>query len=211
MDPKRLVARGYDRIAERYLEWVQNESSEARERYTQVLLEGLPAGARVLDLGCGAGLPTTRALCERFRVVGVDLSARQVALARTNVPAAKFMQGDITRLGLRPKSVDGVCAFFSIIHVPREELPELLRDIAAWLRPGGLFVATLGAHAHEADYADDFLGAPMYWSSYDAAINSRLVEEAGLRILTARQETVVEFGDPATFLWVVARQDASGS
>lgn len=211
MDPKRVVEQGYDRIAQQYLDWVLTEPAEARVRYTQVLLERLPARARVLDLGCGAGLPTTRALAERFRVIGADISARQVALARQNVPAAAFLQADIGTLSLAPESLDGVSAFYSIIHVPREEQPDLLRRIAAWLRPAGLFVATLGARAHAVDYADDFLGAPMYWSSYDADTNRRLVEQAGLRILSAREETTVELGDPVVFLWVVAEKPAASA
>ena len=204
MDPTQVVMHGYDVIAERYTDWAQREPGEARERYTQALLKGLPPGARVLDLGCGAGLPTTRRLAQRFRVVGVDLSARQVALARHNVPNAVFLQADITALGLAPGSMDGVCAFFSIIHVPRDQQPALLRDVATWLRPGGLFVATLGVHAQDADLDEDWLGAPMYWSSYDAATNRHLVEQAGLCLLSAYEMTDVEHGAPATFLWVIA-------
>ena len=97
-------------------------------------------------------------------------------------------------------------AFFSIIHVPREEQPGLLAKIARWLRPGGLFVATMGASATENGYEEDWLGAPMYWSHFDAETNQRLVEEAGLVIESAALETADEDGLPVTFLWVVARK-----
>jgi hypothetical protein len=49
----------------------------------------------------------------------------------------------------------------------------------------------------------------MYWSGFDAETNRRLVEEAGLSIITSREETATEFGKPTTFLWVVARKPAS--
>ncbi len=54
-DPRRIVEHGYDRIAEQYPEWANRVRVEERERYTRVLLDGLPEGAAVLDLGCATG------------------------------------------------------------------------------------------------------------------------------------------------------------
>jgi ubiquinone/menaquinone biosynthesis C-methylase UbiE len=62
MDPKRIVREGYDRIAERYAVWAGHARTDERERYTRVLLDALPLGASVLELGCGSGVPTTLAL-----------------------------------------------------------------------------------------------------------------------------------------------------
>ena len=60
-----IVRDGYDHIADRYLEWAAQIDDRARERHTTALLSRVPDGARVLDLGCGAGVPSTRALAER--------------------------------------------------------------------------------------------------------------------------------------------------
>jgi cyclopropane fatty-acyl-phospholipid synthase-like methyltransferase len=206
VDPKQIVANGYDRIAEQYCAWARQVRQEERAKYTAVLLKKLPVGATVLELGCGAGLPTTRQLAERFAVTGVDLSARQVDLARRNVPAVTFLHADMTQLDFVPTSFDGVVAFYSLMHVPRHEHPGLLRKITAWLRAGGLLVATLWPHATEATYADDWLGAPMYWSGFDSETSTRLVAAAGLQILRAEEETMEEFGVPITFLWVIAEK-----
>ncbi len=137
-------------------------------------------------------------------VVGVDISPKQVTQAQRNVPGAEFASADMTKLDYPPAGFDGIAAFYSIIHVPRQEHAALLRKIAAWLRPGGIFVGSMGAGSIEAGYKEDWLGAPMFWSSFDARTNEGLVKEAGLRILSARQETADEFGKPVTFLWVVA-------
>lgn len=208
-DPKQVVEEGYDCIAERYLEWARTNRAEERARYTSVLLDELPRGAKVLDLGCGAGVPTTQQLAQRFEVTGVDFSAHQLALARQNVPQAQFIQADMTQLNLPPGSFDGVAAFYSLIHVPREEQPNLLQDIASWLHPGGLFVATMGVHSVKADFAEDYLGAPMYWSGFDSETNERLVKEAGLCIVSTREETATEFDKSVTFLWIIAQRQTS--
>jgi len=169
-------------------------------------MEVLPPGAEVLDLGCGSGVPTTKTLARRFQVTGVDISQRQIELARHYVPEAHFVQADATQLDLPPDSLDGVVAFYSIIHIPRAEQTGLVLKIASWLRTGGYFVAALGTRAVDNELNEDFLGAPMVWSGYDAATNRRMVEEAGLEILSAREETEPEFGEDITFLWLVARK-----
>lgn len=205
-DPKEVVARGYDRIAERYATWAAGVRVRERDRYTTVLLEALPAEAAVLELGCGAGIPTTRQLAERFAVTGVDISSRQIELARRNVPNATFLHADMTTLTFAAASFDAVCAFYAITHVPREQHRALLRLVASWLRPGGLFVASFSNSGSSDGIEDDFLGAPMYFSGHDGATNARLVRDAGLDIVTACAETDEEFGQPTTFLWIIARK-----
>jgi SAM-dependent methyltransferase len=207
-DPRRTVEDGYDRIAERHAAWALETRTEERARYAAVLLDRLPEGAEVLELGCGAGGPTTRALAARFRLTGVDISARSVELARQAVPGARFLHADMTRLELPAESVDGVAAFYSIIHVPRDEHAALFARIATWLRPGGVLVAALGAQDTAAGYEPDWLGAPMYWSGYHAPIAQGVVAAAGLQLERAVVETADEDGQPVSFLWVVARKPA---
>ncbi|HEY7851299.1 MAG TPA: class I SAM-dependent methyltransferase [Ktedonobacterales bacterium] len=203
---KRIVEQGYDRVAERYLAWGAGIRQDERLRYTRALLDRLPVGADVLELGCGAGLPTTRLLAERFSVTGVDISAHQLELARRAVPAATLLHADMASVSFPPQRFDGVAAFFSLIHVPRAEHAALLGCIATWLRPGGLLVATMGVRDNPGDREDDWLGAPMFFSHWDAATNRQLVEQVGLRILSAREEIADEDGAPVAFLWVVAEQ-----
>jgi ubiquinone/menaquinone biosynthesis C-methylase UbiE len=209
--PKRIVTDGYDAVAERYLIWSRTIPAGPRTRYTQALIDSLPPGAPVLELGCGAGIPTTQALAAKFTVTGVDISARQIELARSTVQDATFIQSDMTELAFPTESFAGVCAFFSLIHIPRAEQPPLLARIATWLRPGGLFVATMGVRDTAGDVEENWLGAPMYFSHYDAATNRALVRQAGMTLISADEETQEEDGQPVAFLWVVARKPDLGT
>jgi SAM-dependent methyltransferase len=206
LDPKQVVREGYDLIVEKYSAWVKSQHSQARTRHTQMLLNALPPGSKVLDLGCGSGDPTTKALAARFEVTGVDISPRSIDLARQNVPRAQFIEADMGAVDFPPGTFDGIAAFYSLIHVPREEKPRLVRQVAKWLRPGGWLVATMGTQDTQADYDRDFLGAPMYWSTYDAKTNLLLVGNAGLTAVHSELVEEEEHGQTVTFLWLVAQK-----
>jgi SAM-dependent methyltransferase len=205
-DPKKIVADGYDQIAERYLTWSALDPSPERMRYLAQLIDLLPAGAEVLELGCGAGVPVTQALAEHGRVTGVDISAEQIALAERLVPGATFIQADMTELDFPAESFDAVVGFYTLIHIPRDEHAALLRRIAGWLRPGGLFFATMGASDSPDGVEPDWLGAPMFFSHYDAEQNQDMVRRAGLELLSAEVAEEDEDGELVAFLWVTARK-----
>jgi SAM-dependent methyltransferase len=200
-DPKSIVARGYDIVAEIYLE--RFGRSQVRDRWTNELIKHLPEHARVLDLGCGAGVPVALRLTEHgLDVLGIDISIRQIELARINVPAAEFLQADMTGVGFAPASFDAIAAFYSITHVPRAQHAELLRRIANWLKPRGLLVASLGS-GDCAEWRGEWLGAEMFFSHYDAHVYQRLVCDAGLTI--EYTEVVDQDNDDGRFFWVIAR------
>ncbi len=200
--PKKVVEEGYDRIGELYARDASLTRQELRSRQVSYLMNALPRGSDLLDLGCGAGTPTTKRLAEYFTVTGVDISQRQVERARRDIPDATFIRADMTSLRLPPCSYDAVTAFFSIIHVPRDEQPDLLRSIATWLRPNGLFFATMTARSKEIDFDACWMGAPMFWSGHDSDTNKRIVREAGLEIVSV-EETQDSDGH---FLWLMARK-----
>ena len=166
----------------------------------------LPSRATVLDLGCGSGLPVAAQLSRLgHRVVGVDISAHQVALARRNVPEGHFVHDDMMEVKLPQASFDAVAAFFAITHVPRDEHARLLGRIFSWLRPGALFVGSFGAG--EADGVEnDWLGVPVFFSHFDAATNRELVGQAGFDLLDDEILVHDEDGRAVTFLWITARR-----
>jgi SAM-dependent methyltransferase len=210
MDPRRVVAAGYDAMAERYLAWSDLRPSVARLRYLALAQDLIPLGADVLDLGCGAGIPMTATLAAGRTMTGVDISATQIELARANVPAATFVHADLTTLELPADSFDGVVAFYSLTHVPRAEHATLFGRIRSWLRPGGIFLASLGVEDSPDEIEADWLGVDMFFSHFSARVNRRLVAEAGLVIERADVVTEPEDRHEARFLWVVARAPAEG-
>jgi len=202
---RRTVADGYDAIAGAYLDWAALVVDPTRDRLFDALLDQLPAGAHVLDLGCGAGIPWTKRLAARFGVVGVDISETQIELARRNVPEAAFSLGDMSTIELEAASFDGIAALYSLSHLPREDHAALIGRLGTWLKPGGLLLATFGAH-DSPDWTGEWLGTPMFFSSYDADTYRPLLRDAGFDLITDEVALVGEPEEPVDFLWVLARK-----
>jgi len=208
-DPIARVAAGYDKVGDAYFEYYRSDQYEVVTRYEKLFIDSVRAGGKVLELGCGNGLPMTAKLAKKFEVTAVDLSAGQIDRARLNVSGPKFIQADMTTLEFPANIFDGIAAFYSIIHVPRERHAVLFESIYSWLNPGGLFVATLNSRDEPNQIQDDWFGAPMYWSGFDADTYRQMIAEAGFEIESDR----VEVSDnpesdsgSEIHLWVVARR-----
>jgi SAM-dependent methyltransferase len=186
-----LVRRGYDAVSLAYRSddgQAGTGSGENVGRYAGwvgELAALLRPGARVLDLGCGAGVPATRELADHgLQVLGVDISAVQVGRARRLVPAARLVQADMATLDLAPASLDAVACFYALIHVPLADQRPLFARIRAWLRPGGYLLATTGANAWTG--IESYYGAPMFWDHGGTDDYLRWFADAGLEPLWHR-------------------------
>ncbi len=213
----RIVKSGYDTIADRYARLAEEDADSMRNRQIDAALERLgKRPRRCLDLGCGAGVPTAQRLCKAgHRVVGVDISPRQIALARKRVPRGKFVCANMgvgadKKLAWEDKSAqfDAVFAFFSVFHLPREQHPILFSRVARWLKPGGFFVFCCGPKPRAEHIKGNFLGVKMVWSEWGPERNRELLENAGLRVESV-EERVVREGNQVDkagqrFFWIVA-------
>jgi SAM-dependent methyltransferase len=174
------VRDGYDQVAERYLaERNQWESIPHLER----LLDQLKPNARILDVGCGGGVPVDRYLVDKgHRVIGVDISPKQIDLASKNVPRAEFEVRDMQDLEEGDYEVDAVVSFYAIFHTPRQSHGKTLKTLASFLPQDGLLLVTMGAGEWEGE--EDFHGTPMRWSHYGPEKNRQLIESAGFEVLS---------------------------
>ncbi|MBO0867087.1 MAG: class I SAM-dependent methyltransferase [Micromonosporaceae bacterium] len=202
-DERDVVRRGYDALSYHY------RSDRADDGQYAPWLAGLhrlvPVAASILDLGCGCGIPVARFLAKAgHHVTGVDISEVQIGRARRLVPAATFIRADATAIELPPASFDAVVCLYALIHMPLVEQPRLITRIAAWLRPGGWLLTTVGTSAWTGT-EENWLGGPatMWWSQADAATYRSWLRGAGLTITA--EHFVPEGTGGHTLFW--ARRD----
>lgn len=96
-----------------------------------------PAPHRILDFGCGPGRDVVWFRDAGHEPTGLDGSARFVAMAR-EASGCEIWHQDMLKLDLPPAHFDGVFANASLFHVPKQELPRVLRALHATLRPRGV-------------------------------------------------------------------------
>ena len=184
MDYKATVKAGYNKIADRYLAERTRDSEDVR--LLDEFMERLPAHAKVLDAGCGAGIPISQILSKHFDVTGVDFSKVQIELAKRNLPNAQFLCQDMTKLDFPDGTFDGIASYYAIIHIPREEHQSLLANFHRMLKRGGVALLCLGAEDLVDDVDENYLGARMYWSHYDAETYLHMLNECGFSIIWSR-------------------------
>jgi cyclopropane fatty-acyl-phospholipid synthase-like methyltransferase len=204
-DPRtRIVEEGYDAIADHFAEWSTRIVGDPRARWLGELTSRLTDGARVLELGCGAGADAA-ALSARFAVTGVDISSEQVARARERAPRATFVQADLATLELPAGSFEAVAAVYSLNNVPRDLLPGLFERIHSWLVRGGLLLAAFGTSDTD-EWVGEWLGTTMFFSSFPPETTSRLLDEAGFERLLDELDPMEEPEGQVAFHWVLARR-----
>lgn len=184
-------AEAFDAIGDRYDEAFPHK--EGQIAAGAWLTASLPAGARVVDLGCGTGVPTARQLADAgFEVTGVDLSPGILQLARVNVPGARFVQadfGDLVEDGPLPAGAfAGVAAFFALLMLPRAEIPYVLSAVHRLLAPGGLFALSM-VEADLDNVPIPFLGTTIRVSGYLREELRQVVEDAGFEVLEQKSYT----------------------
>ena len=184
MNYKETVKAGYNQIANQYLTTRTADSDDVR--LLSDFIELLAPNAKILDAGCGAGIPISRLLAEGFEVTGVDFSEAQIELAKKNVPNAKFLCEDMTKLKFLENTFDGICSYYAIIHIPREEHQLLLMNFYHMLKTGGVALLCLGAENLIDDIEEDYLGTRMYWSHYDTDTYLKMLKEYGFAVVWSK-------------------------
>lgn len=187
-DPKTVVRDGYDAVSRLYRG--DEEPAELAATYhawMDALEPRLVPGERVLDLGCGCGVPVARRLASRYEFMGVDFSPVQIERARALAPEARFLVADMTRLWIPDHRFGAVLCLYALIHVPLEQQRSVLRNMHDALRDGGHLLATVGRKAWTG-LEEDWLGSghPMWWSHADEATYLAWMEEIGLEVEETR-------------------------
>jgi 2-polyprenyl-3-methyl-5-hydroxy-6-metoxy-1,4-benzoquinol methylase len=171
--PPQDLSNGYEDAAAAYM--ARRRARGIGTANVRAWARSLPPGSVILDLGCGHGVPISRALIEDgFTVYGVDASPKMVAAFRRNIPGATVICEAVEESRFFGRRFDAVLSWGLMFLLPAEVQTIVIGKVAAALNPGGRFCFTATAEA--CTWADSVtgrrstsLGAAAYKSALTAA------------------------------------------
>ncbi|MBC6457255.1 class I SAM-dependent methyltransferase [Actinomadura sp. HBU206391] len=204
------ISHTYDVVADDYATAFADELAgkpfdrELLDRYASAV-----AGqGAVWDVGCGPAAHVTRYLADRgVDVAGVDLSPRVVDVARSRERDLRFGVADMCDLPAEDGSLAGIVAFYSVIHLPRERIPEALAEFRRVLaRDGALLLAMHGGEGIIS--TDEWLGhaVPIRATLMSPGELAEAVEAAGFTLVEqhAREPYEGEYPSRRLQVWATA-------
>lgn len=197
----------YDVVADDYSAKFSDELDQ--KPFDRDLLDGLArdvsGNGLVCDLGCGPGQIGAYLGARGCDVIGIDISPAMVHNARVRHAGLRFQLGDMRALPLADASCAAIACFYSLIHVPRAEVPGALAEMARVLRPAGALV--LAVHVGEGEsHVDGWLGHPVSidGTMFNAAELTRLLADAGFTDCEASERAPYPSEHPTRRLYLRA-------
>ncbi len=144
-------------------------------------LKLIPAGASILDLGCGAGLPISGYLIRQgYAVTGVDSSSPLIELCRTRFPQEEWIVADMRTLDLG-RQFAGIIAWHSFFHLSPEDQRTMFPIFARHAGPRTALMFTSGPQ--HGSVLGEFEGEPLYHGSLDPSEYIVLLEQIGFTVV----------------------------
>ncbi|MFH1631205.1 MAG: methyltransferase domain-containing protein [Candidatus Aenigmatarchaeota archaeon] len=190
MDIIKLNRKAWDKIGKRH-----TVAKYYKNKMIDLFLRKLSKGSRILDLGCGGGVPITKRLVDSgFDVVGIDLSETMIELAKKNVPEATFTKISMTDITFK-KEFDGVLSNFSMLCLNKRLFNSTAKRIVRALKNGGYFLLVLNetppqGHTEKASYVK-IMNQIIYSRPYDESDIRKIFGKLGLKILKVARKIVI--------------------
>ena len=168
--------------------------------------------AAVLDIACGPGNISKYLLEKRpgFKILGIDLSAKMIELARLNNPAAEFQVLDCRVIGQLGQKYDAAVCGFGLSYLSKEEALKLMREVAGLRRSGGVFyLSTMEDDYRKSGFKGSSSGGEekMYIHYHQADYLTEALRENGFEIMDLQRKAYPEpDGASTTDLLVVAKK-----
>jgi SAM-dependent methyltransferase len=209
----------YDTIAATYTEWICGEldirpvDRAMLRAFAEIV--ATTANTRIADIGCGPGRVTSYLTNLGADVFGIDLSSGMIEQARAAYPTLSFEVGSMLDLPFDDHTLGGIVAWYSIIHVPDELLPQVFSEFHRTLASGGYLL--LGFQVgDQVSHRDDAAGHPVSldfrYRQVDAV--AALLNESGFDVrtrLTREPDEHPDFPERSPQGFVIARSTGSAA
>ncbi|MFB6242057.1 MAG: class I SAM-dependent methyltransferase [Candidatus Nanosalina sp.] len=157
------------------------------------------SGEKILDVGCGPGRDAEYFSEKGMNVTGIDLTERFLEIASEKVPEANFVKMDMREIEFKENSFDGIWCCASLLHIPKEEASEVLKQFHDVLEEEGIiFLAVKHGKGEERVQKDHYDGGEKFFVYYQQKEIENMVEDSGFEIISSE----IEGGETSSDDWV---------
>jgi ubiquinone/menaquinone biosynthesis C-methylase UbiE len=202
--------KGYDSVAGAYAERFNHELDDKPfdREVLDAFGERLAGAGCVVDVGCGPGQIAAYLAARGAEVQGVDLSPRMIEVARKLHPGIEFRTGDMRALPFADASLAGLSVMYSIIHIPRDEVTLVLRELRRVLCAGGLLLMSFHVGSrivHATEFLDESVSIDFVFFARDEM--AVYLHEAGFAIEESRErDPIPDIEAQTQRVYVLARR-----
>ncbi|AFK03716.1 Methyltransferase type 11 [Emticicia oligotrophica DSM 17448] len=169
----------YNKIAEI---WAEHRHSSFVSQIIVDFAEKLSLNAKVLDIGCGTGMPVAGYLASKgLLVTGIDFAEKMIEIAQSQqIPQTQFLVSDFFDFETK-ETFDGILAWDSFFHFPKEKQAMIYPKVARLLNSGGYLLFTHGDD--DGEHTNPMMGEEFYYSAILKEDIIQLLEANGCEVI----------------------------
>ncbi|MDQ6472888.1 class I SAM-dependent methyltransferase [Flavobacterium sp. LHD-80] len=174
------------------IEWAKIRNNTVVNKPIIDFSEKIQPNGSILDIGCGTGNPIAKYFSENNRsVIGIDFSEKMIEVAKSQeIKNAEFIVSDFFDFKT-DKKFDGIIAWDSLFHFPKERQQEIYAIIYNLLLPGGYFLFTHGKEKDD-EHTDKMFGEPFYYSCLSRNNVLQIMTDLGFELVYEIENFVEE-------------------
>ncbi|HVE44866.1 MAG TPA: class I SAM-dependent methyltransferase [Gammaproteobacteria bacterium] len=200
-----MTKRNKEKVYESYneiVDWFDDARTKTlmESGYLNLIVDSVPAGSSVLDLGCGTGEPIAQFFIEKgFKITGVDGSEKMIELCKKRYPNEQWIVSDMRDIKLN-QQFDVVLAWHSFFHLDHDSQRKMFKIFDVHIKPGGILAFTSGEE--EDEVWSDNGGQQLYHASLSTNEYEKHLHENSFKVLLHKIRDT-ECGEAT--VWVVQK------
>mmetsp|Transcript_29463 Transcript_29463/g.41469 ORF Transcript_29463/g.41469 Transcript_29463/m.41469 type:complete len:220 (-) Transcript_29463:290-949(-) len=218
MDVININKSSYDNISQQFHDKFKEELShkqfdrDALDNFSTLVLKSFSNDhekilLKVLDVGCSSSAQQASYLSSKFSVTAIDLSEKCIEVAKSHFPDITFHAMDMRTLDFENDSFHGICMFYSLIHITKEEVETVLKECFRVLKKNGVLILTVYLGSHDG-IVEAWGKNTFYYRCCAPNEVQQHLERIGMQILSSKERKPFYEGElQLERLYIVARKE----